>query len=130
MGTTISQVEGENAVASVRCPICAQANAPGRHCRHVRWTFEQGGPLEFARFALDASPYTRARGFALRDISKRWWAEHEEWLLDDVLLHFDANDGYVFGELADLDLLARDVWCAFRPDPEPTGMTRVDVERR
>ena len=85
--------------------------------RHVRWTFDQGGPLDFAHFALETSPYVRARGASVRDIPKQWWDEHTDWVIDQVLLHFDANDGYVFGAVADVDLLARDVWKEFHPDP-------------
>ena len=91
-------------------------NEPMRYCRHVRWTFDQGGPLDFARFAVETSPYVSARGFKSSDIPNLWWNEHEGWVVEQVLLHFDAADGYVFGEIADLDLLARDVWKQFRPD--------------
>ncbi len=126
MGTIISQPGGAEAGTPVRCPICAQPNEPMRYCRHVRWTFDQGGPLEFARFALETSPYTHARGHSSRDIPKAWWEEKGDWLVDKVLLHFDAADGYVFGELSDLDLLARDMWREFQPEPERPQMQRVD----
>ncbi|HLB24660.1 MAG TPA: hypothetical protein VJP07_11245 [Dehalococcoidia bacterium] len=126
MGTIISQYDGAEAGAPVRCPICAQPNEHMRYCRHVRWTFDQGGPLELARFALETSPYITARGHSSREIPKAWWDEKAEWIVEKVLLHFDAADGYVFGELSDLDLLARDIWREFQPEPERPQMQRVD----
>lgn len=126
MERTVQRLEGREAGDAARCPICGQANASMRYCRHVRWTFDQGDPLDFARFAMETSPYTRARGFALRDIPKLWWDENIEWVVDQVMLHFDARDGCVFGDLASLDLLARDVWKQFRPDPVRPQMARVD----
>ncbi|MBI5289444.1 MAG: hypothetical protein HY873_10790 [Chloroflexi bacterium] len=126
MGTIISQHDGAEAGAPVRCPICAQPNEAMRYCRHVRWTFDQGGPLEFARFAVETSPYVSARGHSAREIPKAWWEEKGDWIVEKVLLHLDASDGYVFGELSDLDLLARDVWREFQPEPERPQMQRVD----
>jgi len=126
MGTIISQYDGAEAGAPVRCPICAQPNEHMRYCRHVRWTFDQGGPLELARFSLETSPYITARGHSSREIPKAWWDEKAEWIVEKVLLHFDAADGYVFGELSDLDLLARDIWREFQPEPERPQMQRVD----
>ncbi len=126
MGSVVKQVEGKGAADAVRCPICAHPNAPMHYCRHVRWTFDQGDPMDFAHFAMETSPYARARGCALRDIPKSWWDENSEWIVEQVMLHFDACDGYVFGELADLDLLARDLWKRFRPDPVRPQMARVD----
>ena len=66
MGNIIQQLGGTDAPITVRCTICAQDNVPGRLCRHVRWTFDQGDPLDFARFALETSPYVQARGFSSR----------------------------------------------------------------
>jgi hypothetical protein len=126
MGSIVDQLEGREAADGVRCPICGQENGEMRHCRHVRWMFDQGHPLDFARFAVETSPYTRARGFAPRDIPNIWWDQHLEWVVDQVMLHFDARDGYVFGEVADLDLLVRDVWRAFHPEPARLDMARVD----
>ncbi len=126
MGNIVDQVENREAAQNVRCPICAYPNARMDYCRHVRWTFDQGDPIDFARFALETSPYPTARRFSLRDISQHWWDENVEWVVDQVMLHFDAADGYVFGHLADLDLLARDVWKAVRPDPVRPQMVRVD----
>lgn len=123
MGSIGDQLEGRDAEA-VRCPVCGSGNLPMRYCRHVRWTFDQGGPLEFARFALETSPYLNARGLGARDIANAWWAEHEEFVVDQILLRFDANDGYVFGDIADLDLLVRDIWRAFRPEPERPALVR------
>ena len=82
--------------------------------------------MDFARFAMETSPYTQARGFTLADIPKFWWDENSEWIFEQVMLHFEARDGHVFGDLAGLDLLARDVWKRFRPDPVRPQMVRVD----
>jgi hypothetical protein len=112
--------------AGVRCPLCAVRNRPGQFCAHVRWTFDQGDPLEFARFAVETSPYVRARGGSASDIPEGWWSDQGAWIVDQVLLHFDATDGYVFGDLAALDLLARDVWKAFRPEAQRPSIARVD----
>lgn len=126
MGSIVRQAEGQEAAASVRCPLCAHGNTPGQQCRHVRWTFDQGDPIDFARFAMATSPYTSARGFKVGDIPSFWWDERGEWVVEQVLLHFEAADGYVFGEIAHLDLLSRDVWKAFLPDPVRAEMARVD----
>ena len=126
MGKITDQVEGPDTPETVRCPFCAAAVASMQYCRHVRWTFDQGDPIDFARFALETSPYTTARRFSLRDVPKLWWDENVEWVVDLVMLHFEAADGYVFGELADLDLLARDFWKAVHPDPVRPQMARVD----
>lgn len=125
MGNIIQQVEGRAAV-DVRCTICAQDNSPGRLCKHVRWTFDQGDPLDFARFALETSPYVQARGHHAGEIPEFWWNENGQWVVDMVMIHFDAFEGYVFGEMCDVDLLARDVWKAFHPDAERPQMQRVD----
>lgn len=110
--------------APVRCLICGAPNEPMRYCRHVRWTFDQGDPLDFARFAIETSPYVTARGGKSSDITKKWWTMNGAWVVEQVQLHFDAVDGYVFGEIADLDLLARDIWKQFRPDPERPEIPR------
>jgi len=109
----------------VRCPICGRANAPMQYCRHVRWTFDQGDPLEFARFALVTSPYTHARGYKIDDIGGVWWNEHGQWVVDLVLDHFQAHDGYVFGEIVNLDDVARKVWQAFRPETARAPIARM-----
>ena len=116
----------ELSAAPVRCPFCAAPNEPTNVCRHVRWTFEQGDPIEFARFAIETSPYVQARGHSAREISAEWMTAHGDWIVDCVLLHFDANDGYVFGEVSHLDLLARDIWREFHPETERPSLTRVD----
>ena len=110
----------------VSCPFCAQLNEAGRHCRHVRWTFDQGGPIEFACFAIETSPYTQARGHSAREITESWLQENGEWIVERVLHHFEAKDGFVFGQIADLDLLARDVWREFHPESERPRLERVD----
>jgi hypothetical protein len=92
----------------------------------VRWTFDQGDPLDFARYALETSPYVHARGGRPSEISKDWWVGHGDWVVDQVLLHFDASDGFVFGDIAHLDLLARDVWRAFKPESGRPQIARVD----
>jgi hypothetical protein len=126
MSSIVKETNGQGAAEAVRCPICGQGDMATRHCRHVRWTFDQGDPLEFARFAMETSPYTHARGFSLRDIPRIWWVTNGAWVVDRVMVHFDARDGYVFGEPADVDLLVRDVWKAFRPDPVRPEMARID----
>jgi hypothetical protein len=124
MGTLLNdEVEARQ---PVRCPICAHRNEAMNLCRHVRWTFDQGDPLDFARFALETSPYSQARGHKAGDIPKHWWMEHGEWVVECVLLHFDASDGLVFGELSDVDLLARDILRRFSPEPERAQLQRVD----
>ncbi|MBF6600871.1 MAG: hypothetical protein IVW36_10225 [Dehalococcoidia bacterium] len=125
MGTIIAQGEGaEAAPAEVRCPICGTWNRPLAYCRHVRWTFDQGGPLDFTRFAVETSAYRNPQGYTTRDIPEDWWHEHEEWIIERVLQRFAASDGYVFGELAHLDLLTLDVWRAFAPEPERRPIPR------
>lgn len=116
----------------VRCPFCAHQNAPAgpdgaaSHCRHVRWTFDQGGPLDFALFSVETSPYTQARGHSAREIGRAWLEEHGDWVVERVLHHFEATDGFVFGQLSDVDLLARDIWRAFHPEAERPQLERVD----
>jgi hypothetical protein len=122
----MNATDPNTAPTSVRCPICAAPNQPGRLCRHVRWTFDQGGPIDFAVFALETSPYVRARGHKPSEISAAWLELYGEWIVDKVTTHFDASDGYVFGDLAHLDLLARDIWKEFRPENERPQMQRVD----
>lgn len=126
MGTITTADETATTGGPVRCPICAYPNEPRRMCRHVRWTFEQGGPIDFAKFALETSPYVQARGHASGEIPRRWWEEHGDFVVDQVLLHFDASDGFVFGELKDVDLLARDIWREYHPETERAEMQRVD----
>ena len=126
MGNIVNATEDRKAAPTVRCPICAHPNAVDAYCRHIRWTFDLGDPMDFARYAMETSPYTSARGFALRDISQFWWDENIEWVVDQVMIHFEAIDGLVFGDVADLDLLSRDIWRAFRPDPVRNQMARVD----
>ena len=109
----------------VRCPICGAMNQPMRYCRHVRWTFDQGDPIDFARFAVETSPYVTARRGKASDLTPAWWTMNGEWVVEQVQLHFDASEGYVFGEVAALDLLARDIWKRFRPDPVAPEMRRL-----
>jgi hypothetical protein len=118
MGNIIDQVEGPGAASPphARCPLCGQLNAAMRFCRHVRWTFDRGDPVEFARFAVETSPYVRLRGHSAKEIPSPWWRDHGDWIVDRVLVHFDATDGYVFGELGALDVLAMEVWKEFHPD--------------
>ena len=126
MGTIVDQVEGTERAddAPVRCPICGVENVRMRYCRHVRWTFDQGDPLAFARFALETSAYRHPRGYTVRDLPEAWWRAHEEWIVERALERFAASDGYVFGELADLDLLTLDIWRAYQPEPERKAIAR------
>lgn len=122
MGTIVDQLEGPDGadvepIREVRCPICAEPNRTLRYCRHVRWTFDQGGPLDFARFALETSAFVERSGGDCRRIPRGWWEERGDDVTDRVLTHFDAREGYVFGDLAHLDLLARDIWNMFQAQP-------------
>lgn len=116
--------ETQTLPAEVRCTICGELNARMRYCSHVRWTFDQGQPLDFAHFAIETSRYVQARGFDASTISDAWWKAHAEWVVEQVLARFDAVDGYVFGYLGDLDLLSKDIWLEFRPDPVPPYLMR------
>jgi hypothetical protein len=120
----LDQVEGKDSGCAVRCPLCGAGNTPDNRCKHVRWTFDQGDALDFTQFALETSPYTANRGLRTRDIPKLWWEEHAGWLFDQLSLRFDISDGFVFGEIAELDLLARDVWKQFRPEPVRPAIPR------
>ena len=126
MGTIADQLTGAggDAAPEVRCPLCGVMNAPMRYCRHVRWTFDQGDPLAFARFAVETSAYRHPRGYRACDIPRQWWTEHGDLVVERVLYRFEAADGYVFGELADLDLLTLDIWRAFQPEPERAPIHR------
>ena len=112
----------------VRCPICGSLNAWMRYCQHVRWTFDQGGPLDFARFAVETSPYIRKRGFEPSVIPDIWWTAWSDWITQQALLRFDARDGYVFGYVGDLDTLSKDIWHEFRPDTARRALLRYDPE--
>ena len=126
MGTILEQMNNSGEPEpEARCPVCGAWNARLRYCRHVRWTFDQGDPIEFARFALETSTYKHPRGHRSRDIPQGWWQEHGEYILERVLQRFHAEDGYVFGELAELDLLTLDIWRAFEPEP-----TRAPIPRQ
>ncbi|MEX0751275.1 MAG: hypothetical protein WD359_10760 [Dehalococcoidia bacterium] len=127
MGTIIDQVEGKEQQAAVRCPVCGRGDGPGNHCPHVRWAFEQGDPLDFAKYAMQASPYVRGRGHKWTDIPAAWWTANGDWIIAQIDVRLHIGDGYVFGELGDLDLLARDVWKAFSPDHQRTSISRVDL---
>jgi hypothetical protein len=127
MGTILDQLEGKEpgATGAVACPICAAANGAGAYCRHVRWTFDQGGPVDFARFAVETSAYRHPRGYKSCDIPSAWWRAQEDWILDRVLFRFAVSDGYVFGELAELDLLTLDIWRNFLPEPQRATIARA-----
>ena len=114
----------EHATGEARCPICGAHNGELKYCRHVRWTFDQGDPIEFTRFAIEMSPYVKARGHSAKEIPAAWWQEHGDWIVERVLTHFDAIEGFVFGELVDLDLLAMEVWKEFHPDRARPEMVR------
>ena len=116
MGTILNQLEGSTPEKPVRCPLCGRGNTTMSHCRHVRWTFDQGGPLEFARHAVEVSPYTAGRGYSAADISATWLTTHGEKLMEMIDLHFGIDEGFVFGELVDIDILARDIWRMAKPE--------------
>jgi hypothetical protein len=120
----LDQLEGTDPPDAVRCPLCGAGNTALGHCKHVRWTFDQGDALDFTNFALETSPYTANRGFRTRDIPKIWWEEHADWLIGQIELRFGVSEGFVFGEIAELDLLARDVWNQFKPDPARPAIVR------
>lgn len=127
MGTLTDQINGASGSGAVTCRFCLRENTTGAYCKHVRWTFDQGDPIDFARFALETSPYVRARGRKPSEIPEFWWNERGEWVVDHVLELFEAYDGYVFGEIALLDVLARHIWKAYSPDPEPVSTMRIDA---
>jgi hypothetical protein len=126
VGSILNQVEGREAAHAERCPICGCENGVPNLCRHVRWRFEQGDALAFAKHALEASPYTRGRGHKPTDIPKQWWMDHAEWIMEQIDFRMHIGDGYLFGELGELDLLARDLWKRFQPDHERDGIARID----
>lgn len=119
MGTIIDQMEGPGAKAhdGVRCPLCGAPNTASGQCRHVRWTFDRGGPLEFARYALGASPLTERLGRSAGEISAAWLQVHGDEIVDLIMLHFGVDEGFVFGEVAQLDMLARELWRMFTEVP-------------
>jgi len=125
METVITR-EATPADAPVLCPICSQPNQAARLCRHVRWIFDLGGPVDFACFALETSPYVRARGHSASDIGAAWLDQHAAWIIDRVMFRFKASDGFVFGRPGDLDLLAHDIWKEFHPDPQRPQFHRID----
>lgn len=125
METVITR-EATPADAPVLCPICSQPNQASRLCRHVRWTFDLGSPVDFACFALETSPYVRARGHSGANIGTAWLDQHGDWIVDRVMVHFEAWGGFVFGHLGDLDLLARDIFKEFHPDPVRPQLHRFD----
>jgi hypothetical protein len=127
MGTILDQANGWEQIPAPRCPICGRANDRANHCRHVRWTFDQGDPLDFARFALHNSPYVRGRGHQPSEIPQGWWQLNGDWIIEQIDYRLHIGDGYVFGELGDLDVFARDVWKRFRPDQEPAAIARTDI---
>lgn len=127
MGRILDQVEGNEQpkAAAVRCPVCAQPNTADSTCWHVRWTFDRGGPMQFAKHAVSVSPVTAARGHKTDDIPAAWWDDNGEWLMKRMMVRFDAFEGFVFGELADVDLLAKDIWSRFRPEAARPEIQRI-----
>jgi hypothetical protein len=111
--------------APARCPVCGHSNSPTDTCKHVRWTFAQGSPIEFARRAVAESPCTERLGRKPSDISRDWWDGHGDRVIELIERRFVPLDGYVFGHIADLDLLSRDVWNEFAPQPERASIQRV-----
>jgi len=128
MGNVLNQLDDtENAAAPVRCAVCGVSNTLGDTCRHVRWQFDQGDPVEFARCALEVSPYVSNRGGRTTDIPHSWWLSNGDAIVDLVLLHFAVAEPFVFGELSDLDLLSRDVWKLFKPEAARPAIHRIDI---
>lgn len=126
----MGQFRDPGAPGNVRCPLCGVSfRLATEHARHIRWTFDQGSPIAFARHALEASPYLRGLGARPSDIPDTWWKAHEDWVVDRVLLHFDASEGYVFGEIVQLDLLARDIWREFIEPAETADDPPWEEER-
>ena len=102
----------------VRCPRCGQGVEGKAGCRHLRWTPDRGGPVEFTKYVLETSPYTEGRGFHAGSIPSTWWEPRLDWLLERILIRLDVVDDYCFGDPVDLDLLCLDVWHRFAPEPE------------
>ena len=130
MGNILNSISDSTASGGdepVRCPVCGAGNTLANTCRHVRWQFDQGDPITFAQCALEVSPYIRNRGGRPGDIPRAWWPQNGDAVIDLVLLHFAVEEPFVFGELSDLDLLARDVWRLFKPEPLRAGIQRIDV---
>lgn len=94
-------------------------------CRRLYWTPQRGGPLDFAKFAIETSPYTKRRGFSVKRIFPTWWESQQDWLLERILRHPDVVHGYCFGEPVDLDRLCMDIWHRHSPEPERPGPERV-----
>lgn len=116
MGSIIDQVEGKGPQQAERCPFCGRENARANLCRHVRWAFERGDALAFAKYALETSPYVRGRGHKPAEIPQAWWLSHADWIMNQIDYRLHIGESYLFGELAELDVLAREVWKLFQPD--------------
>ncbi len=110
--------------AIVSCTRCGREIVDKIGCRHLRWTPERGGPIDFARYVVHTSPYTQARGLKSMTIPQRWWEVHFDWLLERIEAHMDVHEGFVFGETSDLDLLCMDLWHKIAPEP-----TRAAIDR-
>jgi hypothetical protein len=91
---------------------------PHERCVHLRWTPDRGGPIDFAKFVVQTSPYTERRRQQPGRIPQAWWEQHYDWLLDRIHVRLDVADGYCFGDAADLDGLCMDIWHEFAPEPE------------
>jgi hypothetical protein len=124
MGNLIDQVEGAAAAEDAVCPYCHAENREGSLCKHVRWSVAQGDPLAFAHFALETSPYLPGVGHRVSEIPGDWWLSHADWIVEQVVTRFDVRGDYVFGEVVGVDLLARDIWKEYRPDPVHRPLVR------
>lgn len=122
MTTHYSEIDEAETVA--RCPICGHAAQSEWLCKHVRWTFDQGDPMDFARHVVKSSPYTAGCGLRPSDVNPAWWSANGERVFDLITLHFEAAGGYVFGDLKDVDLLARDIWRMHTPEQERQPLVR------
>jgi hypothetical protein len=111
----------------IACPHCGHEIVDRMAgCRHLRWTPDRGGPIDFAMYVVFNSPYTSGRGLRAIDIPTKWWEEQYEWLLDRVSTRLSVVDGYVFGEMVDIDLFCMDIWHRFAPEPARVGIDRSD----
>ena len=49
---------------AIRCPYCQREASSSGGCEHQRWSPQQGGPVDFARFVMATRPRTSGSGEA------------------------------------------------------------------